>query len=160
MYTIQQEGILGLYTSGKLSSQIIRDVPNAVLTALMYDMLQRLLQHHRRKHPTTVSTSSISPSRLRLGKTQIDGICGAIAGGLGSLLTTPMDVIKTRLMTSHSYTSVNDVITRIYMEEGMKTFFAGTSSRLIHKVPANGMFYAFYEIFRYALGAVDERSAQ
>jgi hypothetical protein len=58
------------------------------------------------------------------------------------------------------YTSVSDAVHRIIKEDGPATFFAGTSSRLLHKIPANGLFFLFYEAFRFMLGAVDKRSQQ
>ncbi|RYY72127.1 solute carrier family 25 protein [archaeon] len=92
-------------------------------------------------------------------------LCGALAGGASSFLTVPMDVVKTRLMTGGSmgnrpYTSLPHAITNIYAHEGISAFFTGWSSRLLHKIPANALFFVFFESFRVLLGAVDKRSEQ
>lgn len=81
-----------------------------------------------------------------------DAFCGSVAGGLGSLLTTPMDVIKTRLMTDTKYGSVWVAMTMIAKQEGLGTLFRGALPRLMHKVPANALFFLFYEAFRSLLG--------
>lgn len=51
---------------------------------------------------------------------------GAIAGAITGILTTPFDVLKTRLMTqgsSGTYRNVGDCTTKIWQQEGWKTFF-------------------------------------
>ena len=51
---------------------------------------------------------------------------GAAAGAVTGLLTTPLDVIKTRLMTqgaSARYAGIADCARRIAAEEGVATFF-------------------------------------
>ena len=73
--------------------------------------------------------------------------------GIGSLLTNPMDVVKTRLMTSQDNGGgVWTCVARILREEGPGAFLIGTPARLMHKIPANGLFFLFYELFRTMLG--------
>lgn len=53
------------------------------------------------------------------------GIAGALAGAITGLLTTPLDVMKTRLMTQGSsgqYKGILDCATKIAREEGLGTF--------------------------------------
>ena len=147
------EGFIGLFAGGKLASQIIRDVPYAIIGAITYDILQRLVTKKR------LEAEAEGKNTKSVGQFQ-DAICGALAGGIGTYLTTPMDVIKTRLMITDKYSSVPDAIQRILREDGFSTFFAGVQSRLLHKIPANGLFFLFYEAFRYMLGAVEYRSEQ
>ena len=50
---------------------------------------------------------------------------GALAGSITGVATTPLDVIKTRLMTQGSkrtYTSVFDCARKIAQQEGLATF--------------------------------------
>lgn len=184
-FSIKEEGIFGMFNSGKLAIQIIRDVPYAVITAVCYELLQGALNNHfdiihnnnninnnnnthnRKDIINKVSnkvskqqsvchidtTTTVSPITRR--RTAQDALCGSIAGAISITLTTPMDVIKTRLMSGghqYDYTSVSDAITRIVKEEGMSAFTLGMSSRLLHKIPANGLFYVCYELFRSLLG--------
>jgi len=137
------EGTFGIFTQGKLSSQIVRDVPFAVITLVSYESLQGKVDEFikdigGRKLPTPIT----------------DAICGSLAGGIGALITTPMDVIKTRMQTNNrnGYKNVGEAFYRIYRDEGMMTFLSGVAPRLMHKVPANGLFFLCYEFFRSILG--------
>lgn len=82
----------------------------------------------------------------------------AFRKGIGSLLTNPMDVVKTRLMTAakggSDAQSVVSCVRAILRDEGVSAFFIGTPARLMHKVPANGLFFLCYELFRTMFGVV------
>lgn len=148
---------MGLFGGGKLSSQIIRDVPYAVVTLVSYEILQSIMTKYlegidrdnerRVKEGGGKGADKAKVSMLASKKVK-DAICGALAGGLGSFVTGPMDVIKTRMMTGSTYKSVLDATLRIAKEEGLTTFFIGTTPRLMHKIPANGLFFLCYEAFR------------
>ena len=76
-------------------------------------------------------------------------VAGALAGCLASFLTNPMDVIKTRLQTDPAlYNGVLDCARQTLQGEGGRAFLKGSMSRHLHKIPANGLFFLFYETFR------------
>ena len=77
-------------------------------------------------------------------------IAGATAGGFGAFMTNGLDVIKTRLQTDPEvYGGSVLLCTRMALEEGgPAVFMRGIVSRLIHKIPANGFFFFFFEAFR------------
>jgi hypothetical protein len=173
----EEHGLLGLFSGGKLVSQVVRDVPYAIITAVSYELLQAGVNNYmdaRREEAVGVSGAAPSSSKsasgdtgnigateaksLKSRRTYQDALCGSCAGGLSTFLTTPMDVVKTRLMSGgdqYGYTSVGDAARRMLSEEGGSSFFRGASSRLMHKIPANGLFYLCYEAFRVLL-EVDE----
>lgn len=191
-YSAREEGILGLFNTGKLASQILRDVPYAVIIAVSYELLQGAMNRNRELSmsresdvtsdeaagasgaatvlPTIIGGSTAANSAhkrtLRVKsdlsakqRTSQDALCGSLAGGLSTLLTTPMDVVKTRLMSGGSqykYSSIGNAVYCIAQDEGVGAFFKGTSSRLMHKIPANALFYVCYEAFRTLLG-VEEK---
>jgi solute carrier family 25 S-adenosylmethionine transporter 26 len=132
-HLLRTEGALGLFAQGKLSSQILRDVPYAIVTLVSYEMLQSLvvriaiaqqqqrLQNSQNAASDSDITGSISSAdgvvavAVDVGDKKLtDALCGAIAGGLGSFVTNPMDVVKTRMMTSRQYASVWDASVRIF----------------------------------------------
>lgn len=160
-FSWEREGLLGLFASGKLTSQIIRDVPYAIITAVVYDILQIFMNRIRFQCIKSESTFPQSKKEA-IGKYyQLqDAFCGAAAGGISSFFTTPMDVVKTRLMTTNSYSSFLHATKTILRDEGFTTFFAGSTSRVLHKIPANALFFVFYEAFRFMFGAVSQRSEQ
>lgn len=163
-YSWKNDGPLGLFDNGKLSSQILRDIPYAIVTLVSYEILQSLaakaLKNHMEKSRDLEKTSSnrkageddvdAKKKAFNMGpsKKLQDALCGSIAGGLGSFITTPMDVVKTRMMTGRQFSSVGEAFYRILKEEGVQNFFIGVGPRLMHKIPANGLFFLCYEAFR------------
>lgn len=152
-YSWKNEGIVGLFGGGKLTSQIFRDVPYAIVTLVSYEILQTLLTkivydiETSRKINKIIDKNDNEKSIFETKKIK-DAVCGSAAGGLGTLVTTPMDVIKTRMMTSNRYSSVVEASLDIAKKEGLGTFFVGTIPRLAHKIPANGIFFLCYELFK------------
>ena len=138
---------------GGISSQMARDIPYAIFTLLTYEYLR---DNWVNKHSQNQSSSSSkSRSKLASGWWK-DMVAGAIAGGVGSYLTNPMDVIKTRLQTSNkgggpsglAYLGVWDCAQKTFREEGPRAFLKGSGPRLMQKVPANAIFFVSYELFR------------
>ena len=116
---------------------MVRDIPYAVITLVSYEILQGILKDSKRKK-------------------QLKNLaCGSIAGGIGTLLTTPMDLVKTRMMVGGEYPGFLPAVVGIYKKEGPSAFLIGMGPRLAHKIPANGVFFFFYEIFRSLLGVGD-----
>lgn len=140
---------------GGISIQMVRDIPYAVFTLLSYEYIR---EHWVNKQ-----------SQLQLGGEEEDKyrwlrdmIAGATAGGIGTYLTNPFDVIKTRLQTTTSTTggiegasiyggSIIKCAMAIYNEGGSWAFLRGSIPRLMHKIPANGFFFVFYEFFKRVL---------
>ena len=81
-----------------------------------------------------------SVPKLRWGQVQIN-------------LTNPFDVIKTRLQISSDVYggSITNCAMAVLEEGGPKAFLRGSVPRLIHKIPANGFFFVFYEFFQRVL---------
>lgn len=130
IYISKTEGIVGLFGGGKLASQMLRDIPYAIATLLTYEILQKLV------------ASRNENTKMK------DAFCGALAGGIGAAVTNPMDVVKTRMMVGSEYTSILVAMKRISSEEGLYAFWKGLGPRLMHKIPANGLFFLFYETFK------------
>lgn len=60
---------------------------------------------------------------------------GSVSGGIAAAATTPLDVIKTRLMLGAdakgvAYVSVGDVVRRVLRDEGWKKLFSGITPRV------------------------------
>lgn len=159
VYSWKNDGPLGLFDKGKLSSQIIRDIPYAIITLVSYEILQsvvsKAVQKQQMKRKELEEGNNVSSNKedeetdtFFPSKKIRDALCGSLAGGLGSFLTTPMDVVKTRMMTGSEFSTIGEAFYRILKEEGILTFFVGVGPRLTHKIPANGLFFLCYEAFR------------
>ena len=148
----KHEGPVGLFGGGRLASQIMRDVPYAVATLVTYEILHATVRRYQLQLRETETTEGGNKKKKVSSSLQIsNAFCGSLAGGFGSFVTNPMDVVKTRMMTSERYATVGLAVQRIYREEGISAFMIGVSSRLMHKVPANGLFFLCYEWFRFLL---------
>eukprot|EP00566_Odontella_aurita_P010789 CAMPEP_0113528006 /NCGR_PEP_ID=MMETSP0015_2-20120614/1602_1 /TAXON_ID=2838 /ORGANISM="Odontella" /LENGTH=396 /DNA_ID=CAMNT_0000426485 /DNA_START=174 /DNA_END=1364 /DNA_ORIENTATION=+ /assembly_acc=CAM_ASM_000160 len=140
-------GIRAFFPLGGVGVQMARDIPYAMFTLLAYEAI--------RDHWV-----SDNPGPLR------DMAAGALSGGWGSFVTNPLDVIKTRLQTDGPGAglyggSIIKCAVATYEEGGPMTFLRGAAPRLMHKIPANGCFFVFYEFFRRMLrveGAVAKGS--
>eukprot|EP01041_Mallomonas_annulata_P012384 gene12384-26051_t len=152
------EKLGGFFMKGKLASQIIRDVPYAVITLLSYETLQSIVKQralnaaNAANHNGTTTIITTTPTTTASWSRLNDIACGSLAGGVSSFLTNPMDVVKTRMMTTSRYASIPDAVGKIASEEGLNAFFSGCTLRLLHKIPANGLFFLCYETFRDMLG--------
>ena len=136
-------GMRSFFPLGGVSIQMVRDIPYAMFTLLSYELIKENWVDRR---------SADDPGNRWVR----DMVAGGTAGGICSFLTNPMDVLKTRLQTSgpSSYGgSIAACAAAVLEEGGPAAFLRGSVPRLIHKIPANGCFFAFYELFRRALGA-------
>ena len=81
---------------------------------------------------------------------------GAVAGMPAAYLTTPFDVIKTRLQVEArkgeaQYLSLRHAAKTIWQQEGFKAFFKGGPARIMRSSPQFGFTLAGYEVLQRAL---------
>lgn len=82
---------------------------------------------------------------------------GAITGAITSALTEPLDVVKTRLMTSAAdgggadYRGWCDAVARIAREEGVLALWKGIAPRLAWVTLGSAVWYGTYESLRVVL---------
>ncbi|CAM9371335.1 unnamed protein product [Hapterophycus canaliculatus] len=147
----REDGLLGFFGKSGLKMQWARDIPYAMVTLLVYETLQKAAA--RRKCSPGSEENSNSSERKAQASPLENMVIGAIAGGMGSLVTNPMDMIKTRMMTSPElYAGPMDAAWKALSKEGPHAFLKGATPRLLHKIPANAFFFVAYEFFRTALG--------
>lgn len=91
--------------------QWARDIPYAMVTLLVYETLQKAAA--RRKGPPGSEDKQAKANPFE------NMVIGAIAGGMGSLVTNPMDMVKTRMMTSPElYAGPMDAAWKALSKEG------------------------------------------
>ena len=67
----------------------------------------------------------------------LEFVAGLASGCITAVLTNPMDVVTSRLMTTdkHLYAGVSDCMRRLYMEEGPRVFMLGVKARVATIAP-------------------------
>ncbi|TVU27445.1 hypothetical protein EJB05_30056 [Eragrostis curvula] len=78
---------------------------------------------------------------------------GAISGGLAAIVTTPFDVMKTRMMTAPPGTpvSMQMIVLSILQKEGPMGLFKGAIPRFFWIAPLGAMNFAGYELAKKAM---------
>ncbi|KAA8909742.1 hypothetical protein TRICI_004391 [Trichomonascus ciferrii] len=123
------EGVwLGFYRGW--GSTILREIPFTVIQFPLYEYLKL----HRAR---SLGIDTVTPHE--------GAICGMIAGGTAAALTTPLDVIKTRLMLHHTRTSVWSLAKTIIKEDGYAAFWKGVGPRTMWISAGGAIFLGVYE---------------
>lgn len=72
-------------------------------------------------------------------------IYGSLAGAVAAASTTPLDVLKTRVMLSKDRVSVGEVFRRMARDEGVRPFFAGIAPRVTWISIGGAIFLGSYQ---------------
>ncbi|KAL7921558.1 mitochondrial carrier domain-containing protein [Trichoderma austrokoningii] len=72
-------------------------------------------------------------------------VYGSLAGGVAAAATTPLDVLKTRVMLARERVSVGDVFRRMARDEGVRPFFAGIAPRVTWISIGGAIFLGSYQ---------------
>ncbi|KAL4883013.1 mitochondrial carrier domain-containing protein [Aspergillus karnatakaensis] len=136
LWIVKNLGLVGLYKGA--SACLLRDVPFSAIYFPTYSHLKTDFFGESRTH--------------KLGVVQLL-TAGAIAGMPAAYLTTPCDVIKTRLQVEarkgeKAYTGLRHAAVTIFRDEGFKAFFKGGPARILRSSPQFGFTLAAYEVLQ------------
>eukprot|EP00557_Chaetoceros_sp_GSL56_P000318 CAMPEP_0176503758 /NCGR_PEP_ID=MMETSP0200_2-20121128/15546_1 /TAXON_ID=947934 /ORGANISM="Chaetoceros sp., Strain GSL56" /LENGTH=217 /DNA_ID=CAMNT_0017903095 /DNA_START=220 /DNA_END=869 /DNA_ORIENTATION=- len=108
----QKKGLSGFY-QGYMGG-LARDVPFRVAQLVSFEITKNFYLRSKRKSGT------VQGEKVNLSAVE-SAICGAVAGSLSAAITSPLDRIKTLLMTdSVAYGgTVGSCISKIWRDEGM-----------------------------------------
>lgn len=141
----KEQGLRGLYTG--YWSTLARDVPFAGLMVTFYEALKDLSDFGKQK--------LFPHSNYNVNSSMEGLLLGGLAGGFAAYLTTPLDVIKTRLQvqgTATRYSSWLDAVYRIWLAEGAKGMFRGSIPRITWYIPASALTFMTVEFLRQNFG--------
>ncbi|ORX58953.1 mitochondrial carrier [Hesseltinella vesiculosa] len=138
IWIVKNLGIVGLYKG--VSACLLRDVPFSAIYFPAYAHLKKDVFHEGPDHKLAISELLMA---------------GAIAGMPAAYLTTPADVIKTRLQVEArkgqtTYSGITDAARKIMKEEGFKAFFKGGPARILRSSPQFGVTLTVYEVLQQA----------
>ncbi|KAJ7651670.1 mitochondrial carrier domain-containing protein [Mycena polygramma] len=137
VHIIRQLGVLGLYKGA--SACLLRDIPFSAIYFPTYGHLKKDLFHE-------------GYNGKQLSFVELLASAG-IAGMPAAYLTTPADVVKTRLQVEarkgeSNYTGLRDAFVRIYREEGFRALFKGGPARIVRSSPQFAFTLMSYEMFK------------
>jgi solute carrier family 25 S-adenosylmethionine transporter 26 len=130
---IEQDGVSGLYRG--YWATVTRDVPYTMLEFGLYEQFKRACMW------------SVKRDRLHSSE---EWTMGGLAGGVTGWCTTPLDVIKTKLMTCarSQYRGYWDAARDVWQREGLSGFFTGGLARVLWLVPFTAVFFGSHEIIK------------
>ncbi|KAJ5238726.1 hypothetical protein N7468_003345 [Penicillium chermesinum] len=136
LWIVKNLGLVGLYKGA--SACLLRDVPFSMIYFPTY-------AHLKSDFFGETPTKPLSVVQLLTA--------GAIAGMPAAYLTTPCDVIKTRLQVEArkgeaQYTNLRHCAKTILKDEGFKAFFKGGPARILRSSPQFGFTLAAYEVLQ------------
>ncbi|KAK4352551.1 hypothetical protein RND71_028069 [Anisodus tanguticus] len=131
MRILEKDGILGLYAG--YSATLLRNLPAGVLSYSSFEYLKAAV------------LSNVKKERLEPFQSVC---CGALAGGISASLTTPLDVVKTRLMTQVHSDGISTIVKQILKEEGWVGFTRGMGPRVLHSACFSALGYFAFETAR------------
>jgi solute carrier family 25 S-adenosylmethionine transporter 26 len=173
---VRADGLRGLYAGW--GSTVARDVPFDCVQFVLYEALTRALAQHRRSRRAAAGGGGGAPppqasdgrggggggGELALWE---NSALGMLSGGVAAALTTPLDVVKTRLMTQagqpqpqpaggggggggreRRYAGWLDALRRIAAEEGPGALLAGVRPRVLWISLGGAVFFGAFEEFR------------
>lgn len=120
-----REGLLGFYRG--FQATVAREIPFACIQFPLYEALKANLINLRGGH--------LDPWQAAL--------CGSVAGGVTAALTTPFDVLKTRVMLGGEQSGLRHLV----RSHGVRILFAGLVPRVTWISAGGFIFFGLYEHF-------------
>ncbi|KAJ9159963.1 hypothetical protein P3X46_025411 [Hevea brasiliensis] len=140
--TWQQDGLKGFFRG--TGATLCREVPFYVAGMGLYAESKKFAQQLLRRELEPWETI----------------VVGALSGGLAAVVTTPFDVMKTRMMTAQGRSlPMTMVACSILRHEGPLGLFKGAVPRFFWIAPLGAMNFAGYELARKAMDKNEETSS-
>ncbi|XP_043720525.1 protein MITOFERRINLIKE 1, chloroplastic [Telopea speciosissima] len=142
---LEKDGVLGLYAG--YSATLLRNLPAGILSYSSFEYLKAAVLSRTKK-------GHLEPFH--------SVCCGALAGAISASFTTPLDVVKTRLMTQVQVEAKNKValgmhsgvsatVKQILKEEGWVGLTRGMGPRVLHSACFAALGYFAFETARLTL---------
>ncbi|KAM3443264.1 hypothetical protein MY4824_000567 [Beauveria thailandica] len=118
---------------------VFREVP---FTVIQFPLWEGMKAWRRRQRQRQGGSGSGTTSQVTAAES---GLFGSVAGAVAAAATTPLDVLKTRVMLSPERVSVAAVFGRMAREEGVRPFFAGVAPRVTWISIGGAIFLGSYQ---------------
>lgn len=137
---VKTEGFGGLFVG--YYATLVRDLPYTILELGLYENIKTLIRKYNlKKSADKTGSGSISQGEELLA--------AAITGGFTAFVTTPLDLVKTKLMIQSAsgglYSGFFDAFSSIYADGGVKALFVGSFARVTWLLPFTTIYLGMYE---------------
>lgn len=123
------EGVFrGLYRG--YFTTILREIPFTMIQFPLYEKMKSMWASAR-------GVKKVDPLS--------GALCGSVAGGIAAAATTPLDVLKTRLILNRHGETFSETLREIY-KDGSATFFRGIVPRTLWISAGGAVFLGMYEV--------------
>ncbi|KAK3070614.1 hypothetical protein LTS18_015055 [Coniosporium uncinatum] len=122
----------------------MREVPFTVIQFPLWEGMKRWWRE-RRDESEGMATKRAGKGSGRDVTGVESAVFGSASGAVAALATTPLDVLKTRMMLAKERESVGKVVGDIWKEDGMKTFFRGWQPRVMWISIGGAVFLGSYQ---------------
>ena len=161
---IKEEGIIkGLYSG--YTSNIVYAYPVDAIKFLTYEFIKQSWKDWKQEQMILhISVGVIASTSAQLSPLEA-AFAGSVASCIAQVLTTPLDVIRTRIMTDDSltidgganqakkYSSVKDTLDKIIEEEGIEKLFSGSIPRFVRAFVSGAAQFGSYEFVKLFLSS-------
>ncbi|KKY32611.1 putative pet8 related protein [Diaporthe ampelina] len=117
---------------------ILREVPFTVIQFPLWEALKSYSRGSRR----VGAAGAGAGADVSAGES---ALYGSVSGGVAAAVTTPLDVLKTRVMLSSERQRVWSVVTGILRQHGVRPFFAGIGPRVMWISIGGAVFLGSYQ---------------
>lgn len=129
---IKEGGVQGLWRGNGIN--VLKIAPESAIKFAAYEQIKRFIKGDS-KNPLGI----------------YERFCaGALAGGISQTAIYPLEVLKTRLALRKTgqYKSILDAVQKIYLNEGILTFYRGYIPNILGIIPYAGIDLAVYETLK------------
>ncbi|KAI8845306.1 mitochondrial carrier domain-containing protein [Chytriomyces cf. hyalinus JEL632] len=131
---VQSDGVRGIYRGFAMT--VFREIPFCCVQFPLFEYMKKSWALRKGSAPEPWEA----------------GLCGSVAGGFAAAVTTPLDVVKTRIMLSakslageREYNSIPGSFRKIVAEEGFGALFKGIGPRVTWISIGGAVFLGSYE---------------
>ena len=119
----------GLYRGWTIT--VIREVPFTVIQFPLWEAMKKWSRNAQAKPTTSTGESALF---------------GCLSGAVAAALTTPLDVLKTRMMLATEKVPLTELTKAIYRDQGSKGFFVGLTPRVCWIAAGGTVFLGSYQL--------------
>ncbi|KAI0186549.1 mitochondrial carrier domain-containing protein [Xylaria flabelliformis] len=116
---------------------VMREVPFTVIQFPLWEALKGWGRRRRQGAGGQATTVEVGAGESAL--------YGSISGAIAAGITTPLDVLKTRVMLSRERESVLTVLRELFANHGVRPFFAGIGPRVMWISAGGAIFLGSYQ---------------